>query len=68
MSSVRLACAIMFCCPKDNPLAGERMRLREELRASDPLDNNGGNGDNDCGVGLGWLEGGACGGAGQGDY
>lgn len=54
---------------KDNPLAEERVRLREELRASDPLESTSrGNEDDDCGAGLGWLEGGASGDVGQGDY
>ena len=52
---------------KDNPLAEERERLREELRASDPLDARGSRCD-DGGVGLGWLEGGESDDAGQGDY
>lgn len=54
-------------CLKDNPLAEERVRLREELRASDPLDNRG-SGDDNGGVGLGWLEGEESDDAGQGDY
>ncbi len=39
---------------KNNPLAEERVRLREELRESDPLevDHHG-----DEAGGLGWLEG-----------
>lgn len=52
---------------KDNPLAEERVRLREELQASDPLDDRG-NRDDNCGVGLGWLEVGTSDDGGQGDY
>lgn len=62
-------CSVYVCFGKDNPLAEERLRLREELRASDPLiDSSAGNEEDDCGAGLGWLEVGASDDVSQGDY
>lgn len=68
LSAVPLLCTVAWL--QENPLAEKRVRLREEVRAADPFDHGGNEGD-DCAGGseLGWLEGGADGGGtGQGDY
>ncbi|CAM9408851.1 unnamed protein product [Pylaiella littoralis] len=54
---------------QENARAEERERLREELRAADPFDNDGHGGEAvGGGSALGWLEGGVDDNAGQGDY